>query len=70
MVQTMDWIHNMRCVLMSAKKEYVLDQPLGDYLMLGASQDVINVFLSRKNDFSTIDIVETCITNNQPKFMR
>ena len=25
-----DWIRNLRFVLRSAKKEYVLDQPLGD----------------------------------------
>ena len=49
-----DWIHTLRYVLRSAKKEYVLDQPLGDYPAPGASQDVINVFLSCKNDFSAI----------------
>ena len=31
-----DWIHTLRCVLRSAKKEYVLDQPLGDYPAPGA----------------------------------
>ena len=47
-----DWIHNLRCVLRSAKKEYVLDQTLGDFPAPGASQDIINVYISRKNGFS------------------
>ena len=57
-----DWIHTLRYVLKSAKKEYVLDQPLGDYPMPGASHDVINVFLSRKNDFSVVkSIMLSCM---------
>lgn len=65
-----DWIHTLRCVLKNAKKEYVLDQPLRDSPMPGASQDVINVVKSimlscmdevlRKHfeKFSAIEIVE------------
>ena len=57
-----DCIHTLRCVLRSAKKEYVLDQPLGDYPVLGASQDVINVFISCKNDFNVIkSIMLSCM---------
>ena len=44
-----DWIHTLRFVLRSAKKEYVLDQLLGATPTLGASQDIISVYLSRKS---------------------
>ena len=54
MVETEDWIHTLIYVLMSAKKEYVMDQPLGEYPTPEASRDVINVFISRKNDFSVV----------------
>ena len=43
-----DWIHTLRKVLKSANKEYVLDQLLGATPTLGASQDIISVYLSRK----------------------
>ena len=57
-----DWNHTLRFVLKSAKKEYVLDQPLGDSLVPGASQDVISVFISRKNDFSVVkSIMLSCM---------
>ena len=40
----------------------MLDQPLGDYPALGASQDVINVFISQKNDFIVVkSIILSCM---------
>jgi hypothetical protein len=57
-----DWIHTLRKVLKSANKEYVLDQLLGEVPMLGANQDIINVYLSRKNDFSVVkSIMLSCM---------
>ena len=57
-----DWIRTPRYVLRSAKKEYVLDQPLGEYPAPGAPQDVINVFISHKNDFSVVQsVVLSCM---------
>ena len=43
-----DWINTLRCVLRSAKKEYVLEQQLGDPPMPGASQDVKHVYISQE----------------------
>ena len=43
-----DWINTLRCVLRSAKKEYVLDQQLGDPPVPGASQDVKHVYISQE----------------------
>ena len=46
----------------SSNKEYVLDQLLGETPTLGASQDIINVYLSRKNDFSVVkSIMLSCM---------
>ena len=49
-----DWIRTLRLVLRSAKKEYVLDQPLGDPPAPGVSQDVINVFISHSYDYGVV----------------
>lgn len=49
-----DWVRTLRIVLKSAKKDYVLDQPLGDSPTPEMAQDIINVFNSRKDDFSVV----------------
>ena len=38
-----DWIHDLRIILIVAKKNYVLDAPLGDGPIAGADADVMNV---------------------------
>ena len=38
-----DWIHDLRIILIAAQKYYVLDAPLGDEPIAGADTDVMNV---------------------------
>ena len=38
-----DWIRDLRIILIAAKKNYVLDAPLGDRPIAGADADVMNV---------------------------
>ena len=46
-----DWVHNLRIILISAQKNYVLDAPLGDRPIAGADADVINVWLAQYDDY-------------------
>ena len=52
-----DWVRTLRIVLRNAKKDYVLDQPLGDSPTPGMAQDIMNVFVSRKDDFSVVKML-------------
>ena len=38
-----DWVRDLRIILVSAQKNYVLDAPLGDRPIAGADADVVNV---------------------------
>ena len=38
-----DWIRDLRIILITAQKNYVLDAPLGDKPIAGANADVMNV---------------------------
>ena len=38
-----DWIRDLRFILITAKKNYVLDARLGDRPIAGADADVMNV---------------------------
>ena len=38
-----DWIRDMRIILIAAQKNYVLDAPLGDGPIVGADAHVMNV---------------------------
>ena len=38
-----DWVHNLRIILISTQKNYVLDIPLGDRHATGADAHVMNV---------------------------
>ena len=38
-----DWIRDLRIILIAAQKYYVLDAPLGDRTIAGAESDVMNV---------------------------
>ena len=46
-----DWVHDLRIILIAAKKHYVLDAPLGDRPIAGADADVINVWQARYDDY-------------------
>ena len=38
-----DWVRNLRIILIAAKKNYILEAPLGDIPIAGADADVMNV---------------------------
>ena len=40
----MDWVCNLRIILIAAKKAYVLDAPLGEAPVFLATQDVMNAW--------------------------
>ena len=46
-----DWICNLRIILIAAHKNYVLDAPLGDRPIAGADADVMNVWLAQYDDY-------------------
>ena len=41
-----DWIRDLKIILIAAQKNYVLDAPLGDGPIAGAYADVMNVWQS------------------------
>ena len=47
----MDWVHNLRIILIAAQKNYVLDAPLGDGPITGVDADVMNVWLAQYDDY-------------------
>ena len=46
-----DWVRNLRIILIAAKKNCVLDAPLGDGPIAGADADVMNVWLAQYDDY-------------------
>lgn len=46
-----DWIRDLRIILITAQKNYVLDAPLGDRPIAGAKADVMNVWQARYDDY-------------------
>ena len=49
-----DWVRNLRIILIAAKKDYVLDAPLGDAPTLPATEHDMNIWQSRKDDYSIV----------------
>src|SRR4051812_37214533 len=49
-----DWFCNLRIVLNAGNLTYVPDSPLGDPPAADATDEVKNVFLARKNHYSTV----------------
>ena len=49
-----DWVRNLRIILIAAKKAYVLDAPLGEAPVFPATQDVMNAWQSRVDDYSLV----------------
>ena len=47
----MDWVCNLRIILIAAQKNYVLDAPLGERPITGADADVINVWLAQYDEY-------------------
>ena len=50
----MDWVRNLRIILIAAKKAYVLEAPPGDAPIFPATQDVMNAWQSRSDDYSLV----------------
>ena len=46
-----DWIRDLRFILIAAQKNYVLDAPLGDRPIAGANADAMNVWLAQYDDY-------------------
>ena len=46
-----DWIRDLRFILITAQKNYVLDAPLGDKPIAGADADVMNIWLAQYDDY-------------------
>ena len=49
-----DWVRNLRIVLITAQKNYILEAPLGARPAAGADVDVMNVCQTRSNDYSIV----------------
>ena len=49
-----DWVRNLRIILIATKRSYVLEAPLGDAPVLPATQDVMNAWQSRCDDYSLV----------------
>ena len=52
-----DWVRNKRIILIAAKKDYVLEAPLGE-ATIPENQDVMNAWQSRADDYS---LVQCCM---------
>ena len=50
----MDWVHNLRIILIAAQKNYVLDALLGERPAAGADANVMNVWQARSDDYSIV----------------
>ena len=46
-----DWVRDLRIILIAAQKNYVLDAPLGDIPIVGADADVMNVWQAWYDDY-------------------
>ena len=46
-----DWIRDLRIILIAAQKNYVLNAPLGDRPIAGTDADVMNVWLAQYDDY-------------------
>ena len=46
-----DWFRDLTIILFAALKNYVLDAPLGDRPIAGATADVMNVWQARYDDY-------------------
>ena len=50
----MDRVHNLRIILIAARKNYVLDAPLGERPAARAGANVLNIRQARSDDYSII----------------
>ena len=50
-VNDADWVHDLRCILIAAQKNYILHAPLGDKPIARADADVMNIWLAQYDDY-------------------
>ena len=50
----MDWVHNLRIILIAAQKNYALEAPLGARPAARATPNVMNVWQSKAGDYSIV----------------
>ena len=50
-----DWVRNLRTILIAAHKNYVLEAPLGARPAAGAIPDVMSVWQSKADDYTTAE---------------
>ena len=50
----MDWVRNLRIIVIATQKNYVLDAPLGERPAAGADADVMNIRQARSDDYSIV----------------
>ena len=46
-----DWVRDLRIILIAAQKNYALDALLGDRPIAGADADVMNIWQTRYDDY-------------------
>ena len=51
-----DWVRNLMIILIAAKKNYVLEAPLGAKPAAGAMPDVVNIWQSKADDYSIFSV--------------
>ena len=51
-----DWVRNLRIILIAAQKSYVLEAPLGARPAADATDDVKNVWQSKADDYSIVQV--------------
>ena len=49
-----DWVCDLRSILISAQKNYLLDAPLGARPAAGATPNVMNIWHSKADDYSIV----------------
>ena len=64
----MDWVRNLRIILIIAQKNYVLDAPLGHRPAAVANADVMNVWQARSDDYSIVQCA--MLYGLEPKLQR
>ena len=50
-INDVDWVYDLRIILVAAQNNYVLDAPLGDRPIAGADADVMNIWQARYDDY-------------------
>ena len=46
-----DWVRDLRFILITAQKNYVLDAPLGDRSIAARDANIMNVWLAQYDDY-------------------